>query len=198
MKAIVIGATGIIGKKVTAALAATHEIITAASNSGDYRVDMTNPSSIEQLFTQTGRFDALICTAGNGHFGPLREMNDAAFRTGVNNKLMGQVNLVLIGQHYVNAGGSFTLTSGVVAEDPIKLAANLTAVNNAVEGFVKAAAIELSNGVRINAVSPSLVEDAPHFIPFFPGQIPVSMHRVEQAYLKAVLGFGTGQVIKVH
>ena len=125
-------------------------------------------------------------------------MTDADFRIGIDSKLMGQVNLVLIGQHYIRPNGSFTLTSGIVNEDPVKLAAALSAVNGGLDGFVKGAAIELEQNVRVNVVSPGVVEDSPGYFPYFPGHIPVTMDRLVQAYLKSVLGFGTGLVIKVH
>jgi len=150
------------------------------------------------LFEKTGKFDALVSVAGEGHFGPLSKMTDADFRKGIDSKLMGQVNLVLIGQHYVNPNGSFTLTSGILSHDPVFAGAALSAVNAGLDGFVCGAAIELKNDVRINIVSPGVVEDSPGFFPYFPGHIPVSMHRVTQAYLKSILGFATGKVIEVY
>jgi NAD(P)-dependent dehydrogenase (short-subunit alcohol dehydrogenase family) len=197
MKIIIIGATGTIGKHVTAALQKDHEIIKAGSKSGDMQVDITSPASIESFFKQAGKFDALVNVSGDGHFGPLNSMKDADFRKGIDSKLMGQVNLVLIGQHYINPKGSFTLTSGSLAHDPIVLGANLSAVNAAIDGFVGSAAIELENGVRINVVAPSVVEESPGYFPYFQGHIPVSMHRVTQAYVKSVLGAQTGQVYPV-
>lgn len=197
MKIIIVGATGTIGKYVTNALEKEHEVIKAGSKSGDINVDITSPDSIESFFKQTGSFDALISTTGNAYFGPLNTMTDANFRTGIDSKLMGQINLVLTGQHYINPKGSFTLTSGILSEDPILLGANLSAINGAIEGFVKAAAIELGNSVRINTVSPGVIEDSPHYFPYFQGHIPVSMDRVTQAYIKSTLGALTGQVFKV-
>lgn len=198
MKIIMIGASGTIGKKVTAALEKDNEIVRAGrSTSGDIQVDITSPASIESLFKKAGPFDALICMAGDIHFGPLKEMTDADFRKGIDSKLMGQVNLVLIGQRYINPGGSFTLTSGSLADDPIPLGANASAVNAALEGFTRSVALELTGGVRINSVSPAMVEDSPGYFPFFPGYIPVSMERVVAAYLKSVLGARTGQVFAV-
>ncbi|PTQ95599.1 NAD(P)-dependent dehydrogenase (short-subunit alcohol dehydrogenase family) [Mucilaginibacter yixingensis] len=197
MKIIIVGATGTIGKYVTAALQKDHEIIQVGSKSGDIQLDITSPDAIKQFFEKIGSFDALISTAGDGHFGPLGSMTDTDFRKGINSKLMGQVNLVLQGQHYINPKGSFTLTSGILSEDPVVYAAGLSAVNAALDGFVRGAAIELDNGVRINAVSPGVVEDSPGYFPYFPGHIPVKMDRVTQAYLKSVLGAATGQVFKV-
>jgi NAD(P)-dependent dehydrogenase (short-subunit alcohol dehydrogenase family) len=197
MKILIVGATGTIGKHVTAALQNDHEVIKAGSKSTDIQVDISSIESIENFYKQVGKFDALICAAGDAQFGPLASMKDADFRIGVNSKLMGQVNLVLIGQHYINAKGSFTLTSGVLAEDPIVMGANVSTVNGAVNGFVRTAALELENGVRINAVSPDIVEESTAYFPYFPGRVPVTMSRVTQAYIKSALGGQTGQIYKV-
>jgi len=198
MKIIIVGATGTIGKKVVNALGNDHQIIRAASKSGDIHVDITSPESIEKFFKEIGSFDALISTTGEGHFASLDKMTDKDFRKGINSKLMGQINLVLTGQHFINPKGSFTLTSGILSEDPVAAGANLSAVNGAINAFVIGASIELNNGVRINAISPGVVEDSPAFFPFFPGHIPVTMARVVNAYLKSVFGSLTGQVIKVY
>jgi NAD(P)-dependent dehydrogenase (short-subunit alcohol dehydrogenase family) len=197
MKIILVGASGTIGKHISKALESNHQVIKVGSKSGDLQVDMTNPDSIKAMYEKAGPFDALISAAGDGHFGPLDTMTDADFRVSVNSKLMGQVNLVLIGQHYINPNGSFTLTSGSVGEDPVLLCASLSAVNLAIVGFVNGAAIELKNGVRINAVAPDVVEESPQYFPFFHGHIPVTMNAVTQAYVKSVLGAQTGQTYKV-
>jgi NAD(P)-dependent dehydrogenase (short-subunit alcohol dehydrogenase family) len=197
MKIIIIGASGTLGKKVTDALKDKHEIITAGSKSGDLQLDITSPESIEDFYKKAGSFDALISTTGSGHFGPVNTMTPADFRKGIDNKLLGQVNLVLIGQHYINPKGSFTLTSGILSSDPVLYGANLSAVNGALNSFAIAAAIGLENGVRINAVSPGVVEDSPSYFEAFPGHVPVTMDRVVAGYLKSVLGAGTGQVIEI-
>ena len=64
------------------------------------------------------------------------------------------------------------------------------------EGFVRAAAIELDNGIRINAVSPTVIENSPQYFPYFPGDIPVTMQQLEYGFRKSVFGANTGQVIK--
>lgn len=196
MKIIIVGAEGTIGKKITADLEEKHEIIKVGRKSGDIQADLTNVESLEEMFSKVGDFDALVCAAGSGHFGPLKEMNSQDFEKGLNSKLLGQINLVLLGQHTINPGGSFTLISGILSDDPVLNSVNLAAVNAAVNGFVKAAALELENGVRINAVSPGVVEDAPQLFEMFPGHKPVSMERVVYAYRKSVLGHITGEIIK--
>jgi NAD(P)-dependent dehydrogenase (short-subunit alcohol dehydrogenase family) len=198
MKIIIVGATGTIGRYITSELEKEHEVIKVGSKSGDLQVDITSVESIEKLFRKIKSFDALISIAGHGHFGPLDAMTDENFRIGIDSKLMGQINLVLVGQHYINPKGSFTLTSGIIAKEPVALSSSFAAVGGALEAFGRAAAIEFENNIRINVVSPSVVEDSPVFFPFFPGHIPVSMHRVTQAYIKSVLGASTGKTIDVH
>jgi len=196
MKIIIVGATGTMGKHLTSAFEKENEVLRVADKGGDMQVDITSTESIETLFKKAGPFDALISTAGPTHVGPWKNLTDKEFRKGVEGKMMGQINLVLIGQHYINAKGSFTLISGALTHDPQKNFANASAANGAVEGFVRAAAIELENGIRINAVSPTVIENSPQYFPYFPGDIPVTMQQLEYGFRKSVFGANTGQVIK--
>jgi len=126
-------------------------------------------------------------------------MTPEQFNLGLQDKLLGQVQLALLGQHYLNEGGSITLTSGIVGIEPIRNGANATAVNAAIEGFVAAAAIELARGVRINAVSPTiLTESVGSYGPFFPGFETVPAVRAALAYQRSVEGGQTGRVYRVH
>lgn len=193
---IIVGASGTMGRHLTTAFEQEHEVITAASKGCDVQVDITSTESIENMYKQVGSFDALISTAGPTFVGPWNKLSDKEFRRGVEGKMMGQINLVLIGQHYINPKGSFTLITGALSHDPQKNFANASAANGAVEGFVRAAAIELENGIRINAVSPTVIENSPQYFPFFPGDIPVTMQELEYGFRKAVFGANTGQVIK--
>src|SRR3982751_6309965 len=143
MKIVIVGASGTMGSFLSNAFQKEHEIIKADRNNPDVRVDITSPESIENMYNAIGAFDALICTAGPTYVGPWKNLTDKEFRNGVNGKMMGQINLVLIGQHYINPKGSFTLITGAVTDEPQKNFANASATNAAVEGFVKAAAIEL-------------------------------------------------------
>ncbi|MBK6636087.1 MAG: short chain dehydrogenase [Chitinophagaceae bacterium] len=194
MKIIIVGASGTMGKHLAAAFKKEHEVITAATKGCDVEVDITSPESIENMYRKTGAFDALISTRPDLCWS-WKKLTDKEFRKGVDGKMMGQINLVLIGQHYINAKGSFTLITGALSHDPQKNFANASAANGAVEGFVKAAAIELENDIRINAVSPTVIENSPQYFPFFPGDIPVTMQQLEYGFRKAVFGANTGQVI---
>ncbi len=196
MKIIIVGATGTMGKHLSSVLEKEHEIIRVGSKSGDIQADITSTASIENLFRQIGSFDALICTAGPSYVGPWKTMTDKEFRKGIDGKLMGQVNLVLIGQHYIKPKGSFTLITGALTQEPVLNFASASAANGAIEAFVRAAAIELENGVRINAVSPTVIEDSPQYFPFFHGDIPLTMKQLEYGFRKSVFGANTGQIIK--
>lgn len=198
MKIILIGASGTIGKAVEHELRERHEIIRAGRNSGDLQVDITDTASIRHLFEQTGPFDALISTAGNVHFGALEELDDSHYAIGLKDKLMGQVNLVLIGREFANDGASFTLTSGVLSEDPIRHGSSASMVNAALDGFVRGAAIELPRGLRINSVSPTVLQESlPGYAPYFRGFKAVPAATVALAYAKSAEGHQTGQVYKV-
>lgn len=195
---IVVGATGTLGKKVSDAFAQKHQVIRVGNTKGDVQVDITDEASIKAMFEKIGPFDALISTSGKGPFAPVSQMTGETFKKGLLDKLLGQVNLVLIGQHYINKGGSFTLTSGILADHPVAAGAALSAVNGGLNSFVIAAAPELENGIRLNVVSPNVVEDSPAYFDSFPGEIPVTMDQVVKAFEKSALGIITGQVIKVY
>ncbi len=196
MKIIIVGATGTMGKHLANALGNEHEIIRVASKGGDIQADIASVESIENLFRQTGPFDALVSVAGPTFVGPWKNLSNETFRKGVEGKMMGQINLVLTGQHYIKPKGSFTLISGALTHEPQLGFANASAANGAVEGFVRAAAIELGNGIRINAVSPTVIEDSPQYFPYFPGEIPTTMRALEYGFRKSLFGAVTGQIIK--
>jgi NAD(P)-dependent dehydrogenase (short-subunit alcohol dehydrogenase family) len=196
MKIVIVGASGTMGNYLSEAFGKEHEVVRAGRNGSDVKVDITSSDSIEEMYQKIGAFDALICTAGPTFVGPWKNLNAETFRIGMDGKMLGQINLVLIGQHYINPNGSFTLITGALTHDPQKNFANASAANSAVEGFVRAAAIELQNGIRINAVSPTVIEASPQYFPFFPGEFPVTMKQLEFGFRKSVFGANTGQVIK--
>lgn len=198
MKIIVVGATGTIGSAVTKELGARHEIVKVGGTSGDVQVDMTSSDSIRRMYKTIGKVDAVISTAGNAQFGPLEQLTQKEFEVGISSKFLGQVNLVLLGRDFVNDGGSFTLTSGILSQDPIPGGAAVTPINAAVEGFVLGASIEMPRGLRINGVSPGVLEESMEKIgAFFRGHVPVPGWKVALAYSKSVEGLLNGQVFRV-
>ena len=197
MKIILVGASGTIGQAVVKELGERHEIVPVGSKSGDVQVDMSSIESIKKMYEKVGSFDSLICTAGNAHFGSLTEMTEEEFYIGIKSKLMGQINLVRQGIPHISDNGSFALTSGALSQDPIPFGSSVSMVNAGVEGFVHGASIELPRGIRINAVSPNVVEESlPKFGQFFRGHVPVPAVRVALAYSKSVEGKLNGKIIR--
>jgi NAD(P)-dependent dehydrogenase (short-subunit alcohol dehydrogenase family) len=141
MKILVIGSTGIIGKAVVRALSAKHDIVKVGHSSGDVRVDISSTDSINTLYNDIGRFDAVVSAAGQAKFGALKELSDDDFMFCMTQKLMGQINLVRMGIDLLRNNGSFTLTSGVLSREPMKGSAAISMVNAGLQGFVRAAAL---------------------------------------------------------
>jgi len=177
---------------------AGHEIVKAGRKSGDFQVDIESRDSIRQLYQVVGSFDAVAVAAGEVVFAPLSQLTAENWQFSLGSKLMGQISLVQEAIPFINERGSFTLVSGVLNEEPIFASAAAAAVSGALEGFARAAAVELPKGLRINVVSPTILKESEaQFGPFFPGVIPVEGWRVAQAYKRAILGVQTGRVYKV-
>jgi NAD(P)-dependent dehydrogenase (short-subunit alcohol dehydrogenase family) len=194
VKVVVIGGTGTIGREVVKALSGRHEVVTAGRRSGDLRVDINSTDSIRALYRAVGRFDALVSTPGGGAWKPLARLTDADFQMSISNKLMGQVNLVRLGLEQVNDGGSFTLSSGVLAQEPTPGSVAVSLVNAGIEGFGRAAALELPRGVRLNVVSPPWVEETLQALGM-QGVPGMPAERVAAAYVESVEGKRNGEVI---
>jgi NAD(P)-dependent dehydrogenase (short-subunit alcohol dehydrogenase family) len=194
MKVIVVGATGTIGKSVAKLLMTEHNVVKVASRSGDFRADITRKDSLEQLFKQIGPFDALVCAAGIARFALLNELSDDDFQLGLTSKLMGQVNLVRVGINYISDKGSITLTSGVLSQQPMPGSSSISMINAGIEGFVRAAALEMPRGVRINAVSPPWVKETLEALGM-DTSIGIPAERVAQAYRSSISGTRSGLII---
>jgi NAD(P)-dependent dehydrogenase (short-subunit alcohol dehydrogenase family) len=199
MKVILIGANGTIGEQVQKALAGSgHDLVKVGRKSGDFHVEIENRESVRKLYQALGSFDAVAVAAGEVAFAPLSEITPEKWQLSLGSKLMGQINLVQEAIPFIKEKGSFTLISGVLTDEPIFAGAAASTVGGALEGFARAAAIELPKGLRINVVSPTVLKESEaHYGPFFPGMIPVEGWKVGQAYKHSILGAQTGRVYKV-
>lgn len=194
MRIIVIGATGTIGKEVVRALEERHEIVQVGHRSGDHRVDVLDKGSIEGLFQSIGAFDALVSAVGQVRFGPLESLTDEDFRLCLDDKLMGQVNLVRAGLRQVRDRGSFTVTSGLLSKYPVKGGSAITMTNAALEAFTRAAALEMPRGARINVVSPPWVSETLVAMGRDgSGGLPAAT--VARAYVESVEGTRNGEIL---
>ncbi len=199
MRILVIGGSGTIGRKVVAGLKGKHEVLTAGRKSGDVQVQIEDSGSIFSMYASIGKLDAVVSIAGEAKWASLADLSEEDYLYGLKNKLMGQVNLVRLGQEYLHSDGSFTLTSGILAEDPVVGTSSAAMINGALHGFVKAAALEMKDGIRINVVAPGLVEDSYlKFRDFFPGRNAVPMDRVVNAYIRSIEGRNNGEIIRVY
>ena len=194
MRILIIGATGTIGQAVVAALRPRNELVLASRSKSEERVDLADPSSIRALFERVGKVDAVLSVAGEAAYKPLAQLSDQDFAFSVGSKLMGQINLVRLGAPNVADGGSYTLTSGVLATRPTPGGAAISVVNAGVDAFARAAALELPRGIRINSVSPPWVSETLTAMGRDPsGGLPAA--DVARSYVESVDGKQTGAVI---
>ncbi|APX99426.1 short chain dehydrogenase [Lacinutrix venerupis] len=198
MKILIIGGNGTIGKKVTERVSVKHEVIVAGRNSGDVNVDFSESKSIKSMFETIGKLDAIVAIAGDAKWDKFNNLSEEDFYIGIKSKLMGQVNVVRIGKEFLNHNGSITLSTGILADDPVDMTTSAAMVNGGIHSFVKAVALELENGIRINAVSSDLVEDAyEKYKDYFPGNTPVSMDKIVDGYVKSIEGKITGRILRI-
>lgn len=198
MKIIVIG-TGTIGTAVRRILQEKEQhVVTVGRNSGDLQADISNCDSLRELFRRVGPFDAVANAAGDVLAEPLEDSTDEQWAASIASKGMGQINLVRAALPFIADKGSFTLVSGVLTDEYIHGGTIGATVNHLVEGFVKAAAVELPRGVRINCVSPTVLKESTGYHAFFAGFTPVPAAEVALAYLRAILTPITGRVLKLH
>lgn len=196
MRILLIGATGTIGSAIAAALRGRHDVIEASHKKAAITVDIADPESIRAMYKKAGKVDAVVSAAGAGKFAPLEKLSDDDFRFSLNNKLMGQVNVVRYGFDFVNDGGSFTVTSGVLAQQPMKGSGAISLVNAGLEGFIRAAALEAPRNIRVNCISPPWVSETLKAM----GQEPsggVPADTVAKAYVRSLEGRESGLVIPV-
>ncbi len=197
MKVLVIGATGSIGGVVAATLDVRGHEVVRASRSGEQNVDVTDPASIRSLFERVGSVDAVVVAVGSVPFKPLTDLDRDDYLAAFTGKTLAQLDVVRVALDHVTDGGSITLTSGVLAREPIATGAAAAMANGALESFVITAAAEAPRGIRINAVSPDVLANSPGYFSTFPGHRPVTDDEVGQAYVRAVEGIVTGRVLPV-
>lgn len=199
MKIVIIGARGTIGSLLHEQFSAKNEVVTAGRSGADITVDITDPGSIAAMYDEVQGIDAVICAAGPAKFGALADLSEDDHYVGLRGKLMGQVNIVRLGLDRLNDNGSFTLTTGVLADDPVRGSSSLALVNGAVNSFAMAAALEMPRGLRINVVAPTVVADAAEkYADVFAGYDPVSMERVANGYIRAVYGKTNGRIFRIN
>jgi NADP-dependent 3-hydroxy acid dehydrogenase YdfG len=198
MKVLIIGYKGTIGKKLTDYFSTTATVI-GASRTGDTTVDIRKSESIEALFQKISNVDAIINVAGEAKWGSFDSLTEEDFYIGIESKLMGQINITRIGLKYLNPNGVITLSTGILADDPVYGTSSAAMVNGGIHSFVQAVALELTDNKRINVVSSGLVEDsAVKYKDYFPGHYPVSMDKMLTGFIRSVEGRDNGKIIRIY
>ncbi|NKY61011.1 short chain dehydrogenase [Nocardia flavorosea] len=200
MRIVVVGGAGTIGRRLVPALRShDHEVVVAGRTSGDIHVDLTSRETIEALYREVGEIDGVVCIAAHGALDEFGTLTSDALYDNMQAKFFGQVDLVLTGQHYCTDGASFTLTSGIFADQPWPHVTGGGVISGALHSFVLSAAIELSPRMRINVISPTMVGDSTDaFAEHFPGMRPVPMDELVHHYLRSIEGEDTGRVIRAY
>ena len=199
MKILIIGGNGTIGRPVSKYFSTDNEVITGGRNSGELKIDIADSNSIKKGLEQTGKLDAIVCIAGEARWADFKDLTEEDYYIGLKSKLMGQVNLVRIGLHYLNPNGSITLSTGILADDPVAKTSSAAMVNGGIHSFVRAVSLEIDKGIRVNAVSLGVVADAyEKYKDYFPGHNPIPMDKVVNAYIRSVKGKGNGEIIRIY
>ncbi|MBP0582731.1 short chain dehydrogenase [Labrys sp. LIt4] len=199
MRILVIGASGTIGRPLCEELGRRHEVIAAGRRGPDAVVDIRSAESIRALYEAVGPVDACICVAESGALDRFEILTEAELLENMRGKFFGQINLVLIGQSFLKDRGSFTLTSGIFADEAWPGVTGGAVISGGLHSFVLSAAIELKRGLRINAVSPTIVADSVEaYAHLFPGMEPVEMDRLIGTYVNCVEGSETGRIHRLY
>jgi NAD(P)-dependent dehydrogenase (short-subunit alcohol dehydrogenase family) len=194
MRILIVGATGTIGRPLVAALQNRHELVLASRQKAHEKVDISDPASIRALYKRVGKLDAVVSASGEAKFAPLATLGDEDFAFSIRSKLMGQVNLIRYGFDSVNDGGSFTITSGTLAREPMVGGAVASLLNGGLDSFTRAAALEAPRNIRVNVVSPPWVTETLIAFKMDPS-IGIPAAEVARAYVESIEGKQTGAVI---
>lgn len=199
MKILIIGGNGTIGKRVSNYFEQNHEVLIGGRTNSEVIIDIADSNSITSALKKVGNLDAIICIAGEAKWDKFDNMSEEDYYIGLKSKLMGQVNIVRLGRKFLNPKGSITLSTGILADDPVEKTTSAAMVNGAIHSFVKAVDLEIENEIRVNVVSLGMVEDAyDKYKDYFPGHNPVPMKKAINAYVRSVEGKGRGEIIRYY
>lgn len=121
--------------------------------------DISSEDQVADLFEQVGSLDHIVSTAADvaGAYELLPALDLKAAHRVVGSKFYGPLLLAKYGAPRLSNAGSITFVSGIAAYRPAARGSVVAAVNAALEGLVRALAIELAP-IRVNAVSPGWVD----------------------------------------
>ncbi|TIM23255.1 MAG: SDR family oxidoreductase [Mesorhizobium sp.] len=122
-------------------------------------VDITREDQVAALFAGIGDVNHIVSTAADieGAYQLLPALDLKAAQRMVESKLYGPLLLAKHGAPRLATTGSMTFVSGIAAYRPAARGSVVASVNAALEGLVRALAVELAP-IRVNAVSPGWVD----------------------------------------
>ena len=191
MKIVVIGSTGTLGSAVVTLLKKEHRVVGASRSSG-LTVDLEDPHTMATIFKEHPDVDAILCVAGHGAFGQLDALSDAEIKMGMDNKLLGQINLVRLARKYMKENGVVVLTTGILAQNPNPQSSMLTMINRGLEGFVEAASMDMPKHMKLHAVSPPLAQETAEKMGWGGGGVPAA--EIATLYQKALTSPQQGKI----
>lgn len=120
--------------------------------------DITSEAQVRALFDREP-LDHIVCTAADftGAYERLPALDLDAARRAIDSKIIGPILLAKYGCPKLAPGGSLTFTSGIAAYRPMARGTVVATINAALEGLVRALAVELAP-IRVNVVSPGWVD----------------------------------------
>jgi NAD(P)-dependent dehydrogenase (short-subunit alcohol dehydrogenase family) len=167
-KVVVVGGSSGIGL-ATAEMAKAQgaEVIIASRSAGRVKAaadkigakgmpaDVTDDSSIAELFRAAGPVDHVVVSAAQLRTGPFKTVAMEDVRATLEGKLWGAWRCARAAD--IKPGGSLSLVSGFLSIRPRPNSAIVSVANGALESLTRALALELAP-VRVNCVSPGIVD----------------------------------------
>ena len=195
-KIIVVGATGRLGRVVVNGLK-DYEVIRAGRSGPDLKIDALDFESVSDVFASVGTFDGLISCIGGTPFKTFEELTMEDFALGLSKKCFSQLNLAKAAIPFLSDNGSITLTSGIIGDEPILAGSCAAAANGALNMSVSTLAAEFAGRLRINVVSPSIIENSVEdYGMLFDGFEPTSEKRIIEAYRRTISAPISGRVLR--
>jgi NAD(P)-dependent dehydrogenase (short-subunit alcohol dehydrogenase family) len=195
-KIVVVGATGRLGRVVVGGLS-DYEVVRAGRSGPDLKIDALDFESVSDVFASIGTFDGLISCIGGTPFKTFEELTMEDFALGLSKKCFSQLNLAKAAIPYLTENGSITLTSGIIGDEPILAGSCAAAANGALNMCVSTLAAEYAGKLRINIVSPSIIENSVEdYGMLFDGFEPTSKKRIVEAYRRTISAPISGRVLR--
>ena len=195
-KIVVVGATGRLGRVVVGGLS-DYEVVRAGRSGPDLKIDALDFGSVSDVFASVGTFDGLISCIGGTPFKTFEELTMEDFALGLSKKCFSQLNLAKAAIPYLTENGSITLTSGIIGDEPILAGSCAAAANGALNMCVSTLAAEYAGKLRINIVSPSIIENSVEdYGMLFDGFEPTSKKRIVEAYRRTISAPISGRVLR--